>query len=58
VIYLERQTLNGYDLPAKVEINIRTPKKSLLLTLNYERVEVNEAQELIIVIPDSYEKCD
>ncbi len=58
VIYLERQALSGYDLPAKVEINIRTPKKSLLLSLSYERVEVNEPQELIIVIPDSYEKCD
>jgi hypothetical protein len=58
VVYLERQQLNGYDLPLKVEINIRTPKKSLLLTLLYERVEVNEPQELIIVIPESYEKCD
>ena len=58
VVYLERQQLNGYDLPLKVEINIRTPKKTLLLTLLYERVEVNEPQELIIVIPESYEKCD
>ncbi len=58
VVYLERQQLNGYDLPLKVEINICTPKKSLLLTLLYERVEVNEPQELIIVIPESYEKCD
>ncbi|MDP4595756.1 MAG: DUF4292 domain-containing protein [Crocinitomicaceae bacterium] len=58
VVYLERQQLNGFDLPLKVEINIRTPKKTLLLTLLYERVEVNEPQELIIVIPESYEKCD
>jgi hypothetical protein len=58
VVYLERQELNGYDLPLKVEINIRTPKKTLLLTLLYERIEVNEPQELIIVIPESYEKCD
>ena len=58
VVYLERQQLGGYDLPLKVEINIRTPKKSLLLTLLYERIEVNEPQELIIVIPESYEKCD
>jgi hypothetical protein len=58
VVYQERQQLNGYDLPLKVEINIRTPKKTLLLTLLYERIEVNEPQELIIVIPESYEKCD
>ena len=58
VVYLERQQLNGFDLPLKVEINIRTPKKSLVLTLLYDRIEVNEPQELIIVIPESYEKCD
>ena len=58
VVYLERQQLNGFDLPLRVEINIRTPKKSLLLTLVYDRIEVNEPQELIIVIPESYEKCD
>lgn len=58
VVYLERQQNNGYDLPMNVEINIRTPKKTILLTLLYDRVEVNEPQELIIVIPESYEKCD
>ena len=58
VVYLERQVVDGFDLPSKVEINIRTPKKVLLLTLAYERVEVNEPQELIIIIPESYEKCD
>ena len=57
-VYLERQVVDGFDLPSKVEINIRTPKKVLLLTLAYERVEVNEPQELIIIIPESYEKCD
>jgi hypothetical protein len=58
VIYLERQQHNGFDLPAKVQIQIKTPNKALLLTLTYDRVEVNEPQELIIVIPESYEKCD
>ena len=58
VIYLERQQLNGFDLPVKVQIHIKTPNKAMTLTLTYDRVEVNEPQELIIVIPDSYEKCD
>lgn len=58
VIYLERQQINGFDLPVKVQIHIKTPNKALTLTLTYDRVEVNEPQELIIVIPDSYEKCD
>ena len=58
VVYQERQAINGLELPLKVEINIKTPKKTLLLTLLYDRIEVDEPQELIIVIPDSYEKCD
>jgi hypothetical protein len=58
VIYQERQIVNGLDLPLKVEINIKTPKKTLVLTLLYDRIEVDEPQELIIVIPESYEKCD
>lgn len=58
VIYQERQIVNGLDLPSKVEINIKTPKKTLVLTLLYDRIEVDEPQELIIVIPESYEKCD
>lgn len=58
VIYKERQNLNGLDLPLEVQINIKTPKKVIILFLFYDRVEINEPQELIIVIPESYEECD
>ncbi|MEN9742513.1 MAG: hypothetical protein RLZZ65_318 [Bacteroidota bacterium] len=58
VAYQERQILNGFDLPVQVKIDIKTPKKTMVLLLFYDRVEVNEPQELIIIIPESYEKCD
>lgn len=58
VVYKERQNLNGLDLPLEVQINIKTPKKVIMLLLFYDRVEINEPQELIIVIPESYEECD
>ena len=58
VAYLERQAIGGYDIPLQVKIDIKTPKKSMVLILFYDKVEVNEPQELIIVIPESYEKCD
>jgi hypothetical protein len=58
VVYQERLQTNGLDLPNSVVINIRTPNKVLQLILYYDRIEVNEPQELIIVIPESYEKCD
>jgi hypothetical protein len=55
---MERQTIGGFDIPLQVKIDIRTPKKSMAIILFYDKVEVNEPQELIIVIPESYEKCD
>jgi hypothetical protein len=58
VAYLERQTIGGFDIPLQVKIDIKTPKKSMVILLFYDKVEVNEPQELIIVIPESYEKCD
>ena len=58
VVYQERLQINGLNLPNSLLINIRTPNKVLQLILNYDRIEVNEPQELIIVIPESYEKCD
>ncbi len=58
VTYLERQVIGGYDIPQQVKIDIKTPKKSMVILLFYDKVEVNEPQELIIIIPESYEKCD
>ena len=58
VAYMERQAIAGFDIPLQVKIDIRTPKKSMVIILFYDKVEVNEPQELIIVIPESYEKCD
>ncbi|MFM8596802.1 MAG: DUF4292 domain-containing protein [Flavobacteriales bacterium] len=58
VEYVERQVIAAFDIPLQVKITIQTPKKSIILVLFYDKVEVNEPQELIIVIPESYEKCD
>ena len=58
VAYMERQAIGGFDIPLQVKIDIRTPKKSMAIILFYDKLEVNEPQELIIVIPESYEKCD
>ena len=39
-------------------IQITTPRNKILVRLEYEKIEINEPQELIIVIPENYEKCD
>jgi hypothetical protein len=57
VIYEQRQEINGYNIPKLVHMHIRTKNKGIYIKMDYERVEINEPQELIIVIPDKYEKC-
>ncbi|MFM7301135.1 MAG: DUF4292 domain-containing protein [Crocinitomicaceae bacterium] len=56
--YMSWQNINGIQLPKEVLIFINTPKNNISIRLEYEKVEINEPQELIIIIPESYEKCD
>ena len=58
VDYLSFQVEEGISVPEKVLIIIRTPRNKIFVRLEYEKVEINEPQELIIVIPENYEKCD
>jgi hypothetical protein len=38
-------------------MNIKAKEKGIYIKMDYEKVEINEPQELIIVIPEKYEKC-
>jgi len=58
VDYLSFQENNGYKIPENVLIKIETPRNKIFVRLEYEKVEINEPQELIIVIPENYEKCN
>ncbi len=58
VDYTSRQLEQGINIPKNVLIRIKTPRNNIFLKMEYEKVEVNEPQELIIVIPENYEKCD
>ncbi len=55
--YLTRQSEKDYLLPRLMKVKIQSPKKTIFIEMEYEKVEVNEPKELFIVIPDSYEKC-
>jgi hypothetical protein len=57
VIYEERQNVNGINVPKVVHMHIKAKDKGIYIKMDYEKVEINEPQELIIVIPEKYEKC-
>jgi hypothetical protein len=56
--YLSRQLLNGINLPKDVEVNIDGKKNKIKMIISYDKVEINEPQELFIIIPENYEKCN
>ena len=45
-------------VPEEVFIKIKTPRNTMFIQLKYEKAEIDEPQELIIVIPEKYEKCN
>jgi hypothetical protein len=57
VIYEQRQEVNGINVPKVVHMHIKAKEKGIYIKMDYEKVEINEPQELIIVIPEKYEKC-
>ena len=57
VTFLQREMVDSYVLPKKVAYLIRSPRNTIRIVLEYEKVEVNQRQPLYLVIPEEYEKC-
>jgi len=58
VEYISRKLVKEIMVPYEVHINIKTPRNTMFIKLNYEKPEIDEPQELIIVIPEKYGKCN
>jgi hypothetical protein len=56
--YLKFQFENGYTIPKLVEVEIKTDKNHINVELEYEKVEINEPQDVFFTIPDNYENCN
>lgn len=57
VDYLSRDTVGGYSLPKEVLFDIVTPRNHIVLSMKYEKIEVDSPQEIYFIIPESYEAC-
>lgn len=55
--YLTRDSIDHYLVPNEVQMVIVTPRNRLVITLDYERTEVNVPQEIRFVIPEEYGEC-
>lgn len=57
VDYLSRDTVDTYLLPKEVIIDIVTARNHIVLTMDYDKTEINTPQEIYFVIPEEYGEC-
>lgn len=56
--YLSRDTVGTYLLPKEVVIDIVTARNHIVLTMDYDKTEINTPQEIYFVIPEEYGDCN
>lgn len=56
--YIDRDTVGTYLLPKEVVIDIVTARNHIVLTMDYDKTEINTPQEIYFVIPEEYGNCD
>lgn len=57
VNYLKYHFENGYNIPSEVFIDIKTYKNHIEVRLEYDKVEINEPQDIFFTIPENYDVC-
>ncbi|MBI2257872.1 MAG: DUF4292 domain-containing protein [Flavobacteriia bacterium] len=55
--YLNRQNIENINVPEEVKIEIIAPRNTILVEMNYDKVEINQIQEFILNIPEKYGEC-
>lgn len=58
VDYIGRDTVGTYLLPKEVVIDIVTARNHIVLTMDYDKTEINTPQEIYFVIPEEYDNCN
>lgn len=58
VDYINRDTVDTYLLPKEMIIDIVTARNHIVLTMDYDKTEVNTPQEIYFVIPEEYGDCN
>jgi hypothetical protein len=58
VNYIKKKKIENLWVPDQVEIKISTKKNYIVIMLNYEKIELNQEQEIYFTIPENYEHCN
>lgn len=57
VRFLKRIVVSEFSSPDEVFVSIKTPRNNIEIELDYEKIHVNEPQQIYVVIPEEYEEC-
>lgn len=58
ISYLDYWIQNQYSIPQNIKIEINASNNNITVDLNVEKIEINQPKEMVVVIPESYEKCN
>lgn len=58
VLYLEREVIEGFELPMHIQVDIYAPKQRITVDFEYRKSHINRPEEIHFVIPENYEKCN
>jgi hypothetical protein len=56
--YIKREVVSNFSMPSEVTIQVFTPRNAIFVNMNYEKIELNEPQQILITIPEKYELCE
>lgn len=56
--YYNRDSIQSYLIPKEMVVTIVTPRNRIVLTLDYDKTEVNVPQEIRFIIPEEYGNCN
>jgi hypothetical protein len=55
--YNSRDSIESFLVPKEVLVTIVTPRNKIVLSMEYDKSEVNKPQEIYFVIPEDYSNC-
>ncbi len=58
ISYLDYWIQDQYSIPKNIKIEINKSNNNITVDLNVEKIEINQPKEMVVVIPESYEKCN
>jgi hypothetical protein len=56
--YSKRLLINNLSIPHQVEVQIYTPKDTIQVELEYQKVEINNEKKIVFIIPEQYDACN